>query len=115
MPSDRLAVVWVLGTELNPASQDFGEIAGVVERDRGQDGRVGAQVDAERAEPEVGHVYLEQGRRVTGDFNPGGRHVMEEAVAAQAGDGEEDGDRQPHRHRQDGDLQGDPGALQKTG
>ena len=112
MPSERAGARLGLRDGLERAAEILGQVAGVVEGDADQKRREGAQVDAEIAEPEMGHVDLEQGGRVARDLDPGGGQTAEDAIARQPEQRQDDGDHQADGHGQERDLQRHEGAVQ---
>ena len=62
-----------LGHGAQAAAEGLGEIAGIVEGDADEQRDKAVEPDADLAEAEIGHVDLEQRRRVARDLDPGRR------------------------------------------
>ena len=73
-----------LGHGAEAAAEGLGEIARIVEGDADEQRDKAVEPDAELAEAEIGHVDLEERRRVARDLDPGDGDGVEDAVAASA-------------------------------
>ncbi|ENN88815.1 hypothetical protein RHSP_38222 [Rhizobium freirei PRF 81] len=102
-----------VGNCLERAAEILGKISGIVEGNADQQRRKRIEVDAEIAEPEMGHVDLEERRRIAGNLDPGRSDARQQAAAGEPKERKRYGANEADRHRQDRDLQGDHRAVEQ--